>query len=119
MSTVIGIFESQYENNKPLTLVRPGSQSRRFTHIYDTIEVCYYAWKRNKCCHYSVTNKNSYTILEVARLFKSKIRYIKSRLGERSKSALTNMSYNNKIIIKYGKINLKDYVTSFIKGEKL
>ena len=49
MSTVIGIFESQYENNKPLTLVRPGSQSRRFTHIYDTIEVCYYAWKRNKC----------------------------------------------------------------------
>jgi UDP-glucose 4-epimerase len=115
MSTVIGIFESQYENNKPLTVVKPGTQSRRFTHINDTIEVCYYAWKRNKCCHYSVTNKVSYTILEVARLFKSKIRYIKSRLGERSKSALTNVSLNNKIVIKYGRINLKDYITSFIK----
>jgi len=115
MSTVIGIFESQYVNNKPLTVVKPGTQSRRFTHINDTIEVCYYAWKRNKCCHYSVTNKVSYTILEVARLFKSKIRYIKSRLGERSKSALTNVSLNNKIVIKYGRINLKDYITSFIK----
>ena len=29
------------------------------------------------------------------------------------------ISQNNKIIRKYGKINLKDYVTSFIKSTKL
>ena len=115
MATVVGIFEAQYKKNKPLSVVRPGTQTRRFTHIDDTIKICIEAWKRNKCCHYSVTNKVSYTILEVARLFKSKIRYIKSRLGERSKSALTNVSLNNKIVIKYGRINLKDYITSFIK----
>ena len=116
MSTVIGIFENQFENNKFLTVVKPGSQSRRFTHINDTVKVCYEAWKKNKCSHYSITNKKPYTILEVARLFKRKIRYIKSRLGERSRSAVTNVSYNNKIILKYGKIDLKDYVSSFIKG---
>ena len=43
MATVIGIFESLYENKKPLTVVRPGSQTRRFTHIKDTIDVCYEA----------------------------------------------------------------------------
>ena len=37
MATVIGIFEDCYLNKKPLPVVKPGSQSRRFTHIKDTI----------------------------------------------------------------------------------
>ena len=45
MATVIGIFENQYKKNKPLTVVKPGNQSRRFTHINDTVKVCYEAWK--------------------------------------------------------------------------
>ena len=45
MATVIGIFENQYLKNKPLTVVKPGTQTRRFTHIKDTIEVCYNAWR--------------------------------------------------------------------------
>ena len=57
MSTVIGIFEQAYKNKKPLPVVRPGSQTRRFTHIDDTIEICYLAWKKNKCRHYSISNK--------------------------------------------------------------
>ena len=50
---------------------------------------------------------------------KNKITYLKSRPGERYASALTKMSNNRKIINKYGKIDLKDYVTSFIKGKNL
>ena len=38
MATVIGIFENQYLKNKPLTVVRPGNQTRRFTHIHDTFK---------------------------------------------------------------------------------
>ena len=115
MATVIGIFEDQYKKKIPLTVVKPGSQSRRFTHVSDTINVCFEAWKKNKGAHYSITNKNSYTILEVANMFKSKIRYLKPRLGERYVSALTKISGNNRIIRRYGKIQLKDYITSFIK----
>ena len=59
MATVIGIFEDQYKRKKPLTVVRPGSQSRRFTHILDTVDVCYNAWQQKKCRHYSITNKKS------------------------------------------------------------
>ena len=116
MATVIGIFNECYKNKRPLPIVRPGSQTRRFTHISDTIDICYEAWKRNKCAHYSISNKKSYSIKEVAKMYNSKIKYLKARPGERYASALTKISLNNKIIRRFGKIKLKDYVTSFIKG---
>ena len=116
MATVIGIFEDQYLNKKPLSVVRPGTQSRRFTHIQDTIKTCYEAFKTNKCRYYSISNKNSYSIIEVAKMFGPKIIYLKARSGERYASALTKISHNNKIIQKYGKLQLKDYVTSFINS---
>ncbi len=115
MATVIGIFEDQFLNNKPLTIVKPGSQTRKFTHIDDTISVCFEAWKKNRCSHYSIFNKKSYSILQAAKMFKSKVKFIKSRPGERYSSSLVKMSLNNKIIQRFGKIDLKDYITSFIK----
>jgi UDP-glucose 4-epimerase len=118
MATVIGIFQYQYLNNKPLTVVKPGNQTRRFTHISDTVNICYKAWKKNKCSYYSISHKKSYSILDVAKMFKHKISYLSPRQGERYASALTKFSYNNKIIKYYGKINLKDYITSFIRSVK-
>ena len=116
MATVIGIFEDQYLKKQPLTVVRPGSQSRRFTHIYDTIQICYYAWKKNKCSHYSISSKKSYNILQVAKMFSSKIMFLPPRPGERYASALTNMSLTNKVSKLYGKIHLKDYINNIIKN---
>ena len=118
MATVIGIFQNQYLNKKPLTVVKPGTQTRRFTHISDTVKVCFKAWKANKCSYYSISHKKAYSIAEVAKMFNYKVKYLPSRPGERYASALTNMSYNNKVIKYYGKINLKDYITSFIKNIK-
>ena len=118
MATVIGIFENQYKNNKPLTVVKPGSQSRRFTHINDTIDACFYAWKKNKCRHYSISNKKSYTILEVAKMFDTKIKFVEARKGERYASALTNMNLSNKVYKIFGKINLKNYIKTIINSQK-
>ena len=119
MATVVGIFENQYKKNKPLTIVKPGTQTRRFTHINDTINACIEAWRKNKCRHYSISHKKSYSIKDLAKMFKTKVIYLKPRLGERYASALTKISNNETIINKYGKIDLKDYVTSFIKDQKL
>jgi len=116
MATVIGIFENQYLNKKSLTVVKPGNQTRRFTHIFDTVQICYEAFKSDKCRYYSISNKNSYSILQVAKMFKSRIIFLKPRLGERYASALTKISNNNKIIQKFGKLQLKDYVSSFINS---
>ena len=118
MATVIGIFENCYLRNLPLPVVRPGSQSRRFTHITDTVKVCYKAWKSNKSRFYSISNKDSYTILEVAKMFGKKIKFLPSRKGERYASALTTLSLSNKIYRTYGKINLSDYVKNFVKNSK-
>jgi UDP-glucose 4-epimerase len=107
MATVIGIFEDQYLNKKPLTVVKPGNQTRRFTHILDTVQVCYEAFKADNCRYYSISNKNSYSILQVAKMFKSKIIFLKPRLGERYTSALTKISNNNKIIQKIWKITIE------------
>ena len=116
MATVIGIFEDQFKKKKPLTVVRPGTQSRRFTHILDTIEACYYAWKKNKCRHYSISHKKSYSILEVSKMFKCKINFLPSRKGERYASALTNLNLSNKVYKLFGKINLRDYVANIVKN---
>ncbi len=116
MATVIGIFEDLYCKNKPLTVVKPGSQSRRFTHISDTVEACYMAWKKNKNRHYSISNKKSYTILEVAKMFKTKIVYLPKRRGERYASALTDMNLSNKVYKKFGKVQLLNYINNFIKN---
>ncbi len=114
MSTVIGIFEDHYKRSKPLPVVKPGTQSRRFTHIEDTVNICYLAWKKNLCRHYSIANKKSYTILEVAKLFKSKIKFLPKRPGERNTSAMINKNLSNKMYKYFGKINLKDYINNFI-----
>jgi len=115
MATVIGIFEDQYKKKKPLTVVKPGTQSRRFTHINDTVVTCYYAWKQNKCRHYSISNRKSYSITQVAKMFKSKIKFLPARPGERYTSALTNTNLSNKIHKLFGAIQLKDYIKDFIK----
>ena len=116
MSTVIGIFEKCIETDKPLTVVKPGTQSRRFTHVDDAVEVCYNAWKLNKCRHYSISHQKTYKIIQVAKLFSNNIIYLPSRAGERYASALTKMNLSNKVYRRFGKIDLKNYIKDFLKN---
>ena len=116
MATVVGIFEDHFKKRKKLPVVKPGTQVRRFTHVNDTVKACIFAWKKNKCKHYSIASKQSHSIIELAKLFKSKIRYLPMRKGERFASALTKMNLNNKIIRLSAKIKLKDYVNNFLSN---
>jgi UDP-glucose 4-epimerase len=116
MATVIGIFENQSKNNIPLTVVKPGTQSRRFTHVKDTVETCYYAWKKNKCRHYSISSKKSFSIIDVARMFGNSIKFLPARSGERYVSSLTGMNLSNKVLQRFGKVDLREYIKSHIKN---
>ena len=75
--------------------------------------------KSNKSRYYSISNKKSYSILEVAKMFNTKTLFLNPRSGERYASALTKIAHNNKIIQKFGRLQLKDYISSFIKSHKL
>ncbi len=110
MATVIGIFEDFYKRKKPLPVVKPGSQTRRFTHIQDTVEICYKAWKKNLCRHYSIAHHKSYSLIEVAKMFGTKIKYLPKRPGERYASALIKSNLSNKVHKYFGKISLKNYI---------
>ena len=114
MSTVIGIFEDHFKRKKPLPVVKPGTQTRRFTHINDTVNICFLAWKKSLSRHYSIANKNSFSILQVARMFGARTKFLPKRLGERYTSAHANKNLSNKIYKYYGKINLKDYIRNFV-----
>jgi UDP-glucose 4-epimerase len=118
MATVVGIFEDHFLRGKKLPVVKPGTQERRFTHVFDTVKACIFAWRKNKSKHYSIASKQSHSIIELAKMFKSKIRYFPKREGERFASALTKMSFNNKIIRLSAKIKLRDYIKNFLMNNR-
>jgi UDP-glucose 4-epimerase len=114
MATVVGIFEDHYKNKKPLPVVKPGSQTRRFTHVKDTINACLFAWKKNKCRHYSVASNKSHSIIQLAKMFNCKIKYLPKRPGERFSSALKKMNLSNKVKKIKTKIKISDYINKFL-----
>jgi UDP-glucose 4-epimerase len=113
MSAVIGIFETLYENDRPLTVVKPGSQKRDFTHIFDIVEGCYLAWKKGRQSEYMLGTKKQYSIVQIAKMFKTKIKYLPSRRGERFKSSVTNNNAFNHLGYK-STIDIPEYIKKFI-----
>ena len=114
MSAVIGIFEEQYKKNKPLTVVRPGTQRRDFTHINDIIKGCYLAWKKGNQNHYMLGTHKTYSIIQIAKMFKTRIKYLPKRKGERLGSTITNN--NAKKILGYSaQIDIRDYIKIITK----
>ena len=114
MATVVGIFEEHFKNKKPLPVVKPGSQTRRFTHVKDTVNACIIAWRNSRCSHYSVASNKSYSINQLAKMFNYKIKYLRKRPGERFSSALKRMNLTNKVIRIKTKIKLNDYIKDFL-----
>jgi len=117
MATVIGIFEHHFKTKKSLPVVKPGTQTRRFTHIHDTVQICYMAWRKNLCRHYSIAHKKNYSLIKVAKMFGSKIKYLPKRPGERYASALTNMNLSNKVYKYFGQIDLKNYIKNTVSKD--
>ena len=114
MATVVGVFEDHFKNKKPLPVIKPGSQTRRFTHVKDTVDACIIAWKRNKNKHYSIASPKSFSIIQLAKMFNCKIEYLPQREGERFSSIVTKMNLNNKVIRLKAKIKIKDYINDFL-----
>ena len=114
MATVIGIFEAQYKNKKKLTIVKPGFQKRDFTHINDIIEGCYLAMTKGKQKSYMLSSGKKYSILQIAKMFKTKYKFISNRMGDRVDSTFLNN--NAKKILGYSpKYNITNYIKDFIK----
>ena len=113
MSAVIGVFETLFEQKKPLTVVKPGNQKRDFTHIDDIVRGCYLVWKKGRQTEYMLGTKKQYKIYDIAKMFRTKIKFIPYRKGERFRSSITNDNAKNHLNYK-AKIDIKDYIKDYI-----
>lgn len=119
MAAVIGIFEQQYLDGLPLTVVRPGNQKRDFTHVSDIVHGTYLAWKKGLNEEYMLGTKKNHSLVEVAKLFgkEVKIKYLPVRKGERFKSIIKD-NKAKKLLGYTAKVKLKSYIKEFIKNNK-
>ncbi len=86
--TLIGIFADLIASGQPLTIRRPGTQRRNFTHVYDIISGLLLVGERGQGDEYGLGHPDSYSILEVAELFGSSIEYLEERPGNRMTSSV-------------------------------
>jgi UDP-glucose 4-epimerase len=81
--TVMGIFENQYRNKQPLTIVGDGLQRRDFTYAGDIVNGLIAASLQIKNEEYQLGSGKDYSILEVAAMFDTEIKFIEARRGDR------------------------------------
>ena len=112
-ATLIALFLKQRLNNQKLTVVSPGTQRRNFTHINDIVSGCYLAMIKGKQNEYMLCTNKSYSILQIAKMFKTKFRFLKSRPGERFGSTILNIN-SKKILGFKAKKDIKIYIGDFI-----
>ena len=113
MATIIGIFEDQYINKKTLTIVKPGTQKRDFTHVDDIVEGCYLAMKRGRNSEYMFCSGKKYSIIQIAKMFRAKYKFIPQRIGDRSDSITLNNNAK-KILGFKAKKEIRTYIKDFI-----
>jgi len=115
MAALIGIFETQYKKGKPLTVVKPGTQRRDFTHIDDIVNGCVLAWKKGKNNEYMLGTNRTFSIIEIAKMFNRKIKFLPQRKGDRFGSITKNN--NSKKILGYEATrDIRNYVKEFIRN---
>lgn len=84
-ATVIGVFESLYEQGKPLTVRAPGTQTRDFTHIEDIVEGLILCFEKGQGDGYQLGAGKEYSILQVAEMFGGEYVFIPALKGERAR----------------------------------
>jgi UDP-glucose 4-epimerase len=87
-ATLIGIFLDQYQSGHPLTVVRPGTQKRNFTHVDDIVDALVLIQECGSGDGYGIGHRDAYTVLQVAEMFGSQIKYLDARKGNRQDAAL-------------------------------
>ena len=110
-ATVIGIFQKCKREGLPLPVVGDGSQSRDFTHVYDTIRALTSLLKPDIPFNgtYEIGTGNAHSIIGLAKMFNCEIEFIDKREGEYPSSLAKTERAENELGWK-AKIPLRDYI---------
>jgi UDP-glucose 4-epimerase len=102
--TVIQIFKEQSETGKPITVSKPGTQKRNFTHVDDIVDGLLTIGEKGGGDEYGLGADETYSVLEIAKMFEGEIKMIPERKGNRmdapldiSKSSMLGWSAKRKV----------------------
>lgn len=112
-ATVIGIFERQYKNDNPLTVVKPGTQSRDFTHVYDIVDGVIKTIDINKNEEWFLYSGKEYKIIDIAKMFNVEIKMVPEKKGERKQA--TYIDNTNNLLGWEPKYKIQDYINNITK----
>ena len=85
-ASVIGRFKTQYWAGKPITVVSPGTQRRNFTHVDDLARGLLMVGEKGLGDEFGLGSHESYTVLEIAKMFTDNIVMLPERPGNRMES---------------------------------
>lgn len=109
--TLIGIFQERSSARLPLSVRRPGTQRRNFTHVFDIVDGLILVGKYGNGDEYGLGHPDSYSVLEVAEMFGGEVEYLEERPGNRMNSEVDT----RRATLELGwepKNNLPDYIKS-------
>lgn len=87
-ATVIAKFLNLKSRHKKLYITKPGTQTRNFTHIDDTVNALEIIADKGLGDEYGIANPHSYSINEVAQLISSNIGYLDENKANRQSSKI-------------------------------
>jgi UDP-glucose 4-epimerase len=112
---VFGVFLSQKINNKPLTIVGDGSQSRDFTYVTDVVDAVIKSIKLRGSHIINIGTGKSITINYIAKKLSNKFTYIPKRPGEPDVT-LANISKAKKILKWKPRIKINEGLKFMLKN---
>ena len=115
-SAVMGNFLSQKKNNKPLTIVGDGKQTRDFIHV-DDLAKAFLKTIKSKSVNkiYNLGSGKKTSINTIAKIFGGKKKFIEKRPGE-PKNSLADISKIKKDINWKPSINIEDGIKKLLKN---
>jgi UDP-glucose 4-epimerase len=110
-ATVMGIFEKQYKEGKPLTIEGTGKQRRDFTHVEDLAIALKLIGQLpfGFCKEWELGTGKNHSMNEIVDYFGSKRVYIEDRKGQYPETLCTDTEARNKLGWK-PKWDLKEYI---------
>ena len=85
-ASVIGRFKTQYAAGESITVVAPGTQKRNFTHVDDLARGLKMVGEKGQGDEFGLGSHESYTVLEIAKMFTDNIVMLPERQGNRMES---------------------------------
>src|SRR3989344_1241628 len=116
-ASVIGRFKEQYLKGEPITVVSPGTQKRNFTYVGDTVRALLSVGEKGQGDEYGIGSPESYSILEIAKMFTDKIEMLPERPGNRMDSIVDTTRVEKEFLWK-PEHTVRDYIESLKQQKK-